>query len=754
MALTSEMDIIELDEFVPANQTDPAKVVEMQRRFRTLFLERNQNRMVGGMGFVCKAYDSSLEPIAIKRLNINMPGEDATEEEIRRAKGMKVIFDEEYKNHVTLSKLKGFPHLYGRGSIAGNPIILMEWVEGITLKHATEHLPLDPSGVGLASPVVADIGIAVLDVLSTLARLAEPLVHRDLSPGNVMIRTSRLSLEEQLKQGRLDICLIDFGSATMLDEDSFNFTMVSDIWRNGTPLYAPPEMLTHDIAQLEQLRKSPKIDVYALCSILYELYSGRPPYRLADKPGVSPYRQKTEGNPEWLVPRTPEDTDLTTTIMRGLIIKQDMRPSAQELFEVLDAWRKGSLPPGGYSYLEGAGSGSGNYGRNVATQPADVTNGRFTLTGGLRRTKPGTITASLGTGSSEAKKRKLKSRVMTGLAAALVVGALGVNIAYKYFNSKPAVPSQQLMASQIAQMEPGNNAGAQDEKPDLDGATLFPAQDSSNNLWGFVDAKQNWVIKPQFKQMPGSFSEGLASAVDEQAQRVGYLDEKGEWAIEPTLAAGGNFSEGLAPARDFKTLLWGFIDKTGAWVISPRFSKAGTFHESLAAALDNKTSLWGYVNKEGAWVIDPSLSDAAAFADNGLAAAQKDGKWGYIKTDGTWGIEPVFAEVRDFHGGLAAVKNELWGYVNAEGTQVIAQKFEDARPFSEGYAAVKDKNGLWGFIDSEGDYKVSPTFAGLGEFQSGLAPAKDAESGLWGYVDKKGKWVVEAQFAGAGRRSL
>ena len=76
--------------------------------------------------------------------------------------------------------------------------------------------------------------------------LVTPVVHRDLSPSNIMFRTTSRTLEQQIADCSFDPCLIDMGSATMaLGDDTI--TRRADIWRFATPAYAAPEMLTQDI---------------------------------------------------------------------------------------------------------------------------------------------------------------------------------------------------------------------------------------------------------------------------------------------------------------------------------------------------------------------------------------------------------------------------------------------------------------------------------------------------------------------------
>ena len=130
------------------------------------------------------------------------------------------------------------------------------------------------------------------------------------------------------------------GSATMaLGDDTI--TRRADIWRFATPAYAAPEMLTQDIEGIAALRRSPAIDVYALSSILYQLYSGRKPFDVESTGAAATgsfYLIKTKTKPAPLEPRCEGDEALVQIIMKGLSVEQCDRPTEQQMLEVLSAY--------------------------------------------------------------------------------------------------------------------------------------------------------------------------------------------------------------------------------------------------------------------------------------------------------------------------------------------------------------------------------------------------------------------------------
>ena len=324
-----------VDGFEPAIALGSDELPVYLRRFTMLFADDATMRR-GGIGRVTRAVNAQGEAVALKQLILPTRDEidDDTAYEALVTK-FKAAFREEYECHRALSGLKGFPRLYGWGEVDGVPAIVMEWVEGETLARLRPRLAVDDAG-RLSPLVAARLGRDLFDLLCRMNLVGEGFVHRDISPANIMVRTARLPLDQQLAEGTFDLCLIDFGSSLALEPASAvagtggkaSFTERYATLRRATVAYAPPEMLTDDIADLRVLRMSPAIDVYAAASTVYELIAGVAPYEVA--PGASgtsgsrkktrdiasPYRLKMDTRPDYPVGAHAPGCDLTQLLRR------------------------------------------------------------------------------------------------------------------------------------------------------------------------------------------------------------------------------------------------------------------------------------------------------------------------------------------------------------------------------------------------------------------------------------------------------
>ncbi len=136
------------------------------------------------------------------------------------------------------------------GDSDGRPYYTMEFVDGGSL---AERLSGTPMPARQAAHLVRTLASAVE------AAHKGGIIHRDLKPSNVL-----LTADDTPKIG-------DFGLARRQADVA---TLTLSGARVGTPSYMAPEQargLTHALG--------PGLDIYALGAILYELLTGRPPFR-------------------------------------------------------------------------------------------------------------------------------------------------------------------------------------------------------------------------------------------------------------------------------------------------------------------------------------------------------------------------------------------------------------------------------------------------------------------------------------------
>jgi len=136
--------------------------------------------------------------------------------------------------------------IFDTGSEGVEPYIVMEFVDGISLKELLEKSPAIP---------MKDLVAIAREICEGLEYAHNKnVIHRDIKPANIM-----LSKERRVK-------IMDFGLAKILSESEMEGTSVK-----GTPLYMSPE-------QIQGKRVDHRTDLYSLGCTLYRMATGRPPF--------------------------------------------------------------------------------------------------------------------------------------------------------------------------------------------------------------------------------------------------------------------------------------------------------------------------------------------------------------------------------------------------------------------------------------------------------------------------------------------
>src|SRR5262249_4474504 len=194
----------------------------------------------GGMGVVYRAGQGALDrPVAVKML---LAGPFAGPQELERFR----------QETAALACLRhpNIVQVFDAGDVEGRPYFTMELVEGGSL---AQKLSGTPQPARQAATLVATLAEAV-----EVAHRGG-IVHRDLKPANVL-----LSADGTPK-------VSDFGLARRLDgEGGLTRTGLA----LGTPSYMAPEQARGQAGAV-----GPAVDVSALGAVLYEVLTGRPPFR-------------------------------------------------------------------------------------------------------------------------------------------------------------------------------------------------------------------------------------------------------------------------------------------------------------------------------------------------------------------------------------------------------------------------------------------------------------------------------------------
>lgn len=220
----------------------------------------------GGFGITYIGWDLNLEVrVAIKEyFPVGLATREVTEDHhyslLALTGEKREIYQHELKRFVEEARsLSRFYHLDGIVAVKDfffeneTAYMVMEFLDGVTLKQY-----LKSRGECIPADEVLELMRPVLQSLEVVHKAG--IIHRDISPDNIMITPSK------------EAKLIDFGAARMTGNGSnHTFTIVL---KHG---YAPPEQY------LSKGNQGPWTDVYAICATMYRMITGQLPPGAMDR---------------------------------------------------------------------------------------------------------------------------------------------------------------------------------------------------------------------------------------------------------------------------------------------------------------------------------------------------------------------------------------------------------------------------------------------------------------------------------------
>lgn len=256
----------------------------------------------GGMGVVYKARQKKLNRIVAVKMILS--GQFADQQEIDRF----------YVEAEAAAKLRhpNIVAVHEIGEWQGQHFFSMDYIDGKSLGDLVRDQPLPPRQA-------ADYVRRVAETVQFAHE--QGILHRDLKPSNVLV------------DRRGEPYVTDFGLAKQMSGQS-QLTVSGAIV--GTPSYMPPEQASGRADQV-----GPHSDIYSLGAILYELLTGRPPFRAATPfETIRQVLQNEPVSPRLINSSVPKDLE---TICLKCLQKEPSRryASAAELAEELQCYLDG-----------------------------------------------------------------------------------------------------------------------------------------------------------------------------------------------------------------------------------------------------------------------------------------------------------------------------------------------------------------------------------------------------------------------------
>jgi serine/threonine protein kinase len=426
-------------------------------------------------------------------------------------------FNREARNAASVGDHPNVAAVYDFGETPNGLVFLaMEFIDGETLGRLLERDPILPPA--RAVEIIRQIAAG----LSAAHELPEPVVHRDLKPDNILLKTTR---------DRTDWAkIVDFGIAKAAKRETQLLTTPGLVV--GTPRYMSPEQLTGGVIDVRS-------DIYALGMIAFQMVTGRMPFASASR--------EEEATIPWALQRLT----LKPLTLRQVAPGTQWPPAAQEAFDSVLAVSAEDRTPSANEFARSLARAFGlttpsSIVSVIDEAPGPVSSALRTAAQSTAPTAPLQVSPSAEERApAAASSSPRRSSVMRGVLTGAVIVAAGAGLLWQWLQRWGDTVPTAVPTAPIVTLPNGSVRPAPRVQPT--NVSTSPADSSTRATAASPRTPTGGSDKPPEGPTPPDARPGAAAAARASLDRV-----KAAIADPDAVSAAGN---GPAILRDIRRLL-------------------------------------------------------------------------------------------------------------------------------------------------------------------------------------------------------
>lgn len=265
---------------------------------------------------------------------------------------------------------------------------------------------------------------------------------------------------------------------------------------------------------------------------------------------------------------------------------------------------------------------------------------------------------------------------------------------------------------------------------------LTPKQDVKKGLWGYVDTRDKWIIKPVFDEIR-EFEKDNCAIVKFKGF-WGVIDRSQSFCIVPICAEiKRSVKEGL------------FIVSCADVLLNEYDTKSYTKKRDteLLPSVSGSNKHYIFIQHDGTYLTADKYEKIVDFDSSQRAIVSTNKGCGLLKDDGTYVYEPRFTEMSQYATGLYKVKEkDGYGVVSHDGHFVLATSYEIIDPWTQNEPiwVKRSNNHLWGAVDSRGEIIVPTQLDAKPSFSASSIQIVTS-NGKYGILRKDGKFLSKCK---------